>query len=285
MKRIGIGFLIFMIVGVFTLSGCRQAGAKIDYGPTVMEVRVEPVPFEDAVKECDLLLTAKCTGVEPKTPAEGYTKYVLDVEEVLGGTYTEKQVWFCIPRADVDGFGPIGTDEYEVGKRYLIPLTRGMQMFTPIVMPAAFGMSIDLTDGRYRYQDGEVAVPDGLSITEYAVMLYTSAPHKEPEPKKTYPDEMAEFLGESDCIARLKVVEVMDGIDSEIAYCQCIEQYRGAPLSSFREDGLISVACVKGSVKEGEEYIIGVVGAGAYRVATETAVKQVGEELISILQK
>lgn len=275
-------FLFPLIAGLLCIavSGCSAQTKTLDYGPKTTNFIVEPISFEDAMKNSDVLIVGKCTAVNPAVPSAGYTEYRFDVKEVLGGELAEKSIFFSVPRSEITGFGEIGKDEYVTGKEYLLPLKKETVMFQSIYPLTVYGISLNLTDEAYRYYE-QIDVPKGMTVKSYAVSQFNAAEHETPAPEKDYPDDFTAFLEESAYIAKVRVVSTEQEQFFTRAFVECQEVYKGQRPKSLRKDGLISIAVMNGTVEDGKEYVVGFVGGGAYEVSTRHSVYDVSEEIIS----
>ncbi len=287
MKRI-----VMLLITVFVVSLCAQAcEKKLDYGPAQSgSYIINPMSLEDYIAAFDALVVARCDGVFPKSPEIGYTQYEFTVIEVLGGDFHEEHFKSAIPRRDLTGI-QTGTDEYELGKTYLIPLMMDEIMFEMQYTVPILGMSLCLSENRYIKGASVTDDPDWKTPEEAktcALSAFNAVQHKLLPEKKVYSDEFEEFYEESAVIARLKAEAIEENHERAIVFWTCIELYKGTEDDlryDYRKGGrkLVHVNARPHTVELGKEYIVGFTDL---QISTIHSVKEVSDELIQkILEK
>ena len=254
----------------------------IDYGPAQrVSLQFDPMPLDQYVQSYDILVIARCDKVAPKTPWEGYTKYGFTTIEVLGGDFSEDRFESIIPRWTI-GMMETGTNEYETGKTYLLPLTRVEEMFDIYYQPPFFGTVFCISDNRYE-AGIDILNPPELKTAEeaqaYLVSAFNAAKHRTFPKKTRYEDPFEEFFEESTAIGKMKVFRIEKGIGKDIAYCECIELYKGqsSDLCYLAGTNLAHIAVLPETVAAGKEYIIGFNGD---KISTKESVKEYSPELV-----
>ena len=250
-----------------------------------MEISLLSMSFDEVCQNSDVILSGICSGVTPFSPVSGYTKYTFSNLKVYCGLFQDETLAFSIPRARIPNYGSIGTDEFIIGKEYLLPLIQDSSPFGTTYRIAAFGMSLNLTDNDYRLLEEIVQAEGSESLIDHAKKAYDSVSHD----KELFVDPTVEFQGflnQSDYICRLRILEATEGLDRTVVRAECKEVLQGdqESLDSLWGDGTLSVAVIKDSVKVGEEYVIGFVGSGAYTVSGKHAV-YLPEEWIRLLNQ
>ena len=290
LKRLTVAIL-FAIMSLSLIacgaSGGNSVSAVADKETvTIKSLSLVPMTYEEVLKACNLLLVGTCEKVISSEPAEGYTAYSFTVNEVLGGNYEENEITFSIPIAKISFYGMIGTDDYLIGHRYLLPILQSELVCETTYTTGAFGLTLDLTEEKYVFLDKTIDIPKKENVLSYSAHVFNSIERPEPI-RKEYTNEFEEFYDESAFICKMKVVRKYEGIGRDILHCKCLETYKGntEDLYSFLEDGLISIAVRNGTAEEGSEYIIGFKGAGAYQISVRNAVQPVSEELLTRVNK
>ncbi len=76
----------------------------------------------------------------------------------------------------------------------------------------------------------------------------------------------------------MKVVRVEKGIGKDVAYCECVEIYKGQSdsLSYLSGSNLVHIAVLPGTVTAGIEYII---GCNEAKISTKESVKPYSVEM------
>ena len=247
------------------------------------------------MQECDLLLVGTCTSVEPGSPEKGYTRYSFSVEKDLAGVYQDKEIAFSLPRASAtaeDYTFSVGMDEYEVGQKYILPISRDVVLFDWVYYGPNAGLNLNLSRQEYTLYGENLQIPSGKSIEEYASDSYHMVVHEEKTlPLSSYGSEFEEFWAESQLIGRMKVEKIITNSNLQSTRCSIIELIKGNPsdVYSITEGGLIIISVLKDyPIEIGKEYLIGFnpvqPGSAIYTMSTKTSVKELDEELIQQLR-
>ena len=280
MKKKTIQLIVAITVLGFVFSACA-ANKEVDYGTAAqVSLQFNPMPLDQYIQTYDFLVIALCDEVTPKSPWEGYTEYSFSTIQVLGGDFGEEHFKSFIPRYDLGEF-ETGTSEYEAGKTYILPLMRVEEMFDIYYQPPYFGTVFCLTDNRYEAGIDIFNAPELKSEEEaktYLMKAFNAVSHRSFSQKKLYADSFAEFCEESSVIGRMKVVRVEKGIGKDVAYCECVEIYKGQSdsLSYLSGSNLVHIAVLPGTVTAGIEYII---GCNEAKISTKESVKPYSVEM------
>ena len=294
MKEYSFVFLAALFVLLFSLSACIQKAtpvAPLDYGEEVMEYLMAQLTFDEVMQESDVLLVGTCISVEPGTPQKGYTRYTFSIEKDLAGVFREKEVFFCTPRAGIklgNYSASIGTDEYIVGQKYLLPITRTIDVLDWVYLSPYPPISLNLSQAKYTLLGEDIRIPSGMTIEEYALYSYQKVLHEEKTlSTNEYASEFEEFMLESQLICRMKVERVVVKVSSDTVCFLNVEILNGDPkdLYSYMEEGWIAIGVIKGlELQIGKEYIVGFnpvqPNSSAYTMSTKTAVKEVTDDLL-----
>ena len=263
--------LLFLLVS-YLLCSCTEVGNNSTQGEdsvisalktgssehtyTIADEMEVSVSFSEALAISDSIVVGEFLS---QTRKNDNVEYTFQTKEILRGTAEDTIHVF---KADGSSYGMGTSYTYEPGKEYLLVMSRENSLFNDYphyVSIASIYLSIDAIEKGSMYGEGLSKFTEMKEVEE--IKSYIAAQLEEyVEKEKNYitSNDLETVVRESDFILNIKVKELMtEGIlhNGNTYYCEVQDVLKGEGLV-MQGNNEIMIVMMKGSVKEGEGYIV-----------------------------